>query len=680
MNGNSAVLQSGGTMPAAPTESAYPHLHAPLQHGRLRLKNRVVFPGHQTLLSEGGVVGERMLGYYVERAKGGVGAVIVEGAAVHRTTVKFTDYLLAYDERIIPTLDRLADRLHEYDCAAILQLAHSGSRMSTFDSRRELWAPSTVQSAISPEVPHEMTLDEIAELLEGYRISAANTARSRVDGIEIHSAHEYLLGEFLSPHNNRRTDHYGGSLENRMRLLLEVIEVVRETVGPDMVVGVRINGSDLIDGGVDNAEYVEISKVLAATGAVDFINVSVGTSADNNRIVPTMEWDQGLNVGYAEAIKAAVDIPVIAVGRIKRPEHAEQLLAEGRADVIAEARALIADPEWVNKAAVAPEQIRPCIGCNQGCFGFLYGNHPISCTVNPAVGLERTLGIGTASRRSRRRVVVVGGGPAGLEAAVAAAEFGHEVVLLERGDRLGGQIPSAASIPTRKELAEIVEFQIRELDRLGVEVRTGVTATPSVISELDPEDVVIATGSRPSAAPIETDGSLRVLAPIEVMDLGEDRLPEGHVVVVDGVGHFPAYAPAERLIDAGRQVSVVSASMTPAANLDQSSQLSTLRRLGTKGVRFRTSTKVVGIAGGAVRAVDVFSGDDLEIEADAVVAAVAGVAVDDLGSRLRAEGWNVHVIGDALAPRTMLHGIREGRLLGRTLGTAPVPVEVTVGR
>ena len=229
----------------------YPHLLSPLDRGRLHLKNRVVFPGHQTLLSEHGIVGERMLGYYVERAKGGAAAVIVEGAAVHRTTVKFTDYLLAYDPRIIPSLDRLADRLHEYDCRAILQLAHSGSRMSTFDSRRELWAPSAVQAAISPEVPHEMTLDEIGELLEGYRISAANAARSRIDGIEVHAAHEYLLGEFLSPHNNRRTDRYGGSFENRVRLLLEVIEAVREEVGDEMVVGVRMNGSDLIPDGVD---------------------------------------------------------------------------------------------------------------------------------------------------------------------------------------------------------------------------------------------------------------------------------------------------------------------------------------------------------------------------------------------------------------------------------------------
>jgi len=662
------------------TAADYPHLLAPLDHGRLHLKNRVVFPGHQTLLSEGGVIGERMLGYYVERAKGGVGAVIVEGAAVHRTTVKFTDYLLAYDPRIIPTLDRLADRLHEHGCRAILQLAHSGSRMSTFDSRRELWAPSAVQAAISPEMPHAMTLAEIDELLEGYRISASNAVRSRIDGVEIHAAHEYLLGEFLSPHNNRRTDDYGGSFDNRLRLLLQVIEAVREEVGDEFVVGVRMNGSDLIEDGLHNADYVEIARHLEATGAVDYLNISVGTSADNNRIVPTMDWAQGLNVADTANITAAIDIPVIAVGRIKHPEHAERVLAEGSADVIAEARSLIADPEWVNKAATDRARIRPCISCNQGCFGFLYGNHPISCTVNPAVGLERTLGIGTEPRHERRRVLVVGGGPAGLEAAVAAAEFGHEVVLCERDAELGGQIRAAASIPTRAELREIVEFQIAELARLSVEVRTGVTVDAALVDEIDPDELVIATGSRPPVEPLRSDGSVRVLSPIQLMTLDDQDLPGGHVVIVDGVGHFPAYAPAERLVDAGRSVTVIAAGLSPCANLDQSSQLSTLRRLSAKGVRFRTSTKVTELVDGELLLADSFGGEGSRLAVDAVVAAVTNVADDSFARALAADGRQVHLIGDALAPRTMLHGIREGRLLGRQIGTAAVPVSVTIGR
>lgn len=658
----------------------FPLLLSPLQRGRLRLKNRVVFPGHQTLLSEGGVVGERMLGYYAERAKGGVGAVIVEGAAVHRTTVKFTDYLLAYDERIVPSLDRLAERLHEHDCRTILQLAHSGSRMSTFDSRRELWAPSAVRSAISPEIPHAMSIGQIEELIDGYRISAQNAARSRIDGIEIHSAHEYLLGEFLSPLNNRRTDEYGGSLENRMRLLMRVIETVRQTVGDSLVVGVRINGSDLTPGGLDVDDYVEIASAISATGAIDYINVSAGTSADNNRIVPSMDWPQGLYVPLASAIRDRVDVPVIAVGRIKRPEHAEQVLAEGHADLIAEARALIADPEWVNKAARAPQEIRPCIGCNQGCFGFLYGNHPISCTVNPAVGLERDFGIATRRPRQQRRVLVVGGGPAGLEAATAAAETGHVVTLCERSTELGGQVLAASSIETRAELREIVDFQIAELARLRVEVRTSTEVDPELVGSLDPDVVVVATGSLPQVEPIPSDGSAPVLAPHEAMIEPLDRLPEGDVVVVDGVGHFQAYAPAERLVDAGRAVVVVAAGLTPAANLDQSTQLSTLRRLGAKGVRFVNSARAKEVRSGVLEVVDVLSGETLRLPVAAVVAAVGNEAQDSLVAQLQGSGREVHVIGDALAPRTMLHGIREGRLVGSSLGTAALPAGVAVAQ
>lgn len=647
----------------------FPHLLAPLDTKRLHLKNRVVFPGHQTLMSEQGVVGERMLGYYVERARGGVGAVIVEGAAVHPTTVKFSDYLLAYDERIVPTLDGLADRLHEYDCRAILQLAHSGSRMSTFDSHRELWAPSAVRAAISPETPHAMTKREIGELLEGYRISVENAARSRVDGIEIHSAHEYLLGEFLSPFNNRRADEYGGSLENRTRLLLEVVDVARQAAGDDFVIGIRINGSDLTYDGLGIDDYVEVCRRVAATGAIDYVNVSAGTSRDNNRIVPTMEWPQGLYVEYAAAIKAAIDVPVFAVGRVKRPEHAEEILAAGKADGIAEARALIADPQWVNKAADAPERIRPCIGCNQGCFGFLYGNHPISCTVNPAVGRERFIGVAaTIPRRAPRRVLVVGGGPAGMEAAIAAAEFGHRTTLVEAAAQLGGQAVAAASIPTRRELGEIIDFQVRELRRLGVDVRLETLVDAELVATFEVDDVVVATGSRPVDEPIATDGSIPVLAPVDVMTMAEGELPSGRIAVIDGVGHFPTYAPTERLVDAGRECAVFVPGFVPGANLDQSSQLSTLRRLAGKGVEFVVSRVAAEIRDSVIELRDGLTGRPYSYSCDAVVAAVGNVADDALAAALGGSDATVHVIGDALAPRSMLHAIREGRLLGRRIG------------
>lgn len=357
----------------------FPTLLSPLDRGRLHLKNRVVFPGHQTLLSQDGKVGDRLLAYYLERAKGGVGAVIVEGAAVHPSTIKFPWYLLAYEPGIVPSLDALAAALHEYECRVFVQLAHSGSRMSTQDSRHALWAPSAVKSAIATETPHAMTRADIAELVDSYAVAARNVARSQADGVEVHAAHEYLLGEFLSPLSNRRGDEYGGSLDNRLRLLITVIERVRAAVGDQKVVGLRMNGSDLVDGGLTSEDYVEISRRLDATGVLDYISVTAGTSAHNHLIVPPMDVPQGVYVDYAAAIRHAVDIPVFAVGRIKRPEHAEAVLAAGKADVVAIARALIADPYWVNNAATAPEQKDL----------HLLGEGPVRCDPSPpAVHLQ----------------------------------------------------------------------------------------------------------------------------------------------------------------------------------------------------------------------------------------------------------------------------------------------------
>jgi 2,4-dienoyl-CoA reductase (NADPH2) len=454
----------------------FPTLLSPLDHGRLHLKNRVVFPAHQTLLSSGGVVGERMLGYYLERARNGVAAVIVEGGAVHPTTLKFPEYLRFYDPASIAPLDRLADALHEHECKVVVQLAHSGSRMNTSDSRLPLWAPSDVRSANTHEIPHQMTRAEIVELIESYAQTAGIVGRTRVDGVEIHAAHEYLLSEFFSPLNNHRNDEYGGSLENRVRLASEVILRVREVLGDDKVIGLRLNGSDLVPGGLEVDDCAQIAHLLDATGALDYINVSAGRSSHNQAIVPPMDAPRVLYADLAERIKHSVSVPVIAVGRIKTPAEAESVLASGKADVVAIARSLIADPAWVAKAA-ASEPIRPCISCNQGCYGYMVTIRPISCTVNPSVGLEY-LGRAPAGVDEGQALdaVVIGGGPAGMEAAIGLARAGHRVTLLEASSRLGGQVRLASMIAARAEMSDIIDHQALELDRLGVQVRLAQSA------------------------------------------------------------------------------------------------------------------------------------------------------------------------------------------------------------
>jgi 2,4-dienoyl-CoA reductase-like NADH-dependent reductase (Old Yellow Enzyme family)/thioredoxin reductase len=648
----------------------FPLLLSPYEHGRLSLRNRIVFPAHQTLYSDAGRVSDRLRDYYVERAKGGVGAIVVEGGAVHPTTIKFPSYLRFYDPDVVPSVRSLVAAVQAAGAKVIVQLAHSGSRMATWDSREPLWAPSDVHSANSLEIPHVMTKEDIAELLTGYRRTAELMASAGVDGIEVHSAHEYLLGEFLSPHNNRRNDEYGGTLANRARLAIEAITAVRETVGDELVVGVRMNGSDLFDGGNTTADYVEVARLFDATGALDYISVSAATSADNHLIVPPMDVAQGVHVEHAAAIKQVVSAAVFTVGRIKRPEHAEQILADGKADVIAMARSLIADPEFPRKAATDPSRIRPCIGANDGCYGRLVRVRPISCVVNPAVGLERDLGIGSQQpAATRRRVVVVGGGPAGLEAARVAADRGHEVTLLEASDAIGGQLRLATRLDHRRELWELVAFQQSELERSGVDVRLGTTADVATITDLTPDVVVVATGStpRPLPLPLADAGELRILSVPDAIAWAESPRGGEEVVVIDDVGHMPAYVPAELLADAGASVTLVTGQAVAGAALDETTQVRMLRRLAGKGVRFLTGHAPVAVERAGVRVRNVWSGGQDVVPAATVVVAIANVAADDLLHRLQESLTDVeiHAIGDTVAPRTALEAVRDGHLVGR---------------
>ncbi len=644
----------------------FPTLLSPLDYGRLHLKNRVVFAAHQTLLSSGGVVGDRMHGYYLERARHGVAAVIVEGGAVHPTTLKFPEYLRFYDPVIIPGLDRLADALHEHDCKVIAQLAHSGSRMNTSDSRLPLWAPSDVRSANTHEIPHQMTKAEIGELIESYAQTAAIVGQTGIDGVEIHAAHEYLLSEFFSPLNNRRDDEYGGSLENRVRLAREVILRVRDVLGPDKVIGLRLNGSELIPGGLDVDDCAQIAHLLEATGALDYINVSAGRSSHNQAIVPPMDMPRSLYAGLADRIKQSVSIPVIAVGRIKTPAEAEAILASGKADVIAIVRSLIADPAWVAKAA-SSTPIRPCISCNQGCYGYMVTIRPISCTVNPSVGLEHLATAPAADSVgdvATLDVVVVGGGPAGMEAAIGAATAGHRVTLLEASQQLGGQVRLASMIEARAEMSDIVDHQVRELDRLGVDVRRGEPADVSAVVALKPDVVVVATGSTPRLSNLPTDGSIPVLSPHEFLANPGAVPPTGSkVVVIDDTGHFSAYIPAEVLVDAGNEVTLLTAKLHSGTALDPTTMETMLRRLGGKGVDFLTHSVAVGIAGGMLTIRDGLSGRESTIKCSTIVAALGGTALDRLVRELDAAavpGMQVIAVGDCVAPRTVLEAIREG--------------------
>src|SRR5436190_21396689 len=447
---------------------------------------------------EPGFYGECYGRYLAEYARGGVGTVIAGQAQVHPTTAyQMHNNAAAWDPDCVPHLRRVSEQIQGHGALAFLQLAHNGGVNHSTWSRRPVWSASGIANHM--EASRRIEPDEIREVIEHFARSARHAADAGFDGIEVHGAHGYLIHEFLSPAYNLRTDAYGGSFANRIRFAQEVLEAVRTAVGPSVAVGMRLVGDEESrDGhGLGPDDCAEIAAQLARDGLVDFVNVSVGTSGVG--MVRPMYAPHLLGVRATSVVKRAVpDVPVFAVHRILTPEEAEGILERGDADAVTIVRALIADPEWANKARdERAAEIRACTGCNQGCYGNLTQGYPITCVTNPSVGREAELGSGTFTRAAmRKRVVVVGGGPGGLEAAWVAAARGHEVTLLERAAELGGKIRLAAMLPGRQEIAAFADWRAGECRRRGVDIRLGVDADVDAVIALAPDAVIIATGGR----------------------------------------------------------------------------------------------------------------------------------------------------------------------------------------
>ncbi|HEX5616575.1 MAG TPA: NAD(P)-binding protein, partial [Acidimicrobiia bacterium] len=489
----------------------YPLLFTPMRIGPVESRNRIVMGAHFTMYSEPnatygepGFYGERYGRYLAEAAAGGTGVIVAGQAQVHPTTAyQMHNNAAAWDPASVAHFRRVTEPVHAHGALAFLQLAHNGGVNHGTWSRLPVWAASDVANhmeAPTPIEPHQMR-----EVVEHFARSARHAADGGFDGIEVHAAHGYLLHEFFSPKHNRRRDEYGGSLDNRMRFAREVLAAVRDAVGPEVAVGVRlVADEETRDGsGLGPDDCAEIACRLAADGLVDYVNASVGTSGVG--MVRPMHVPHLVGVPatavMARAMRArAPHVPVLAVHRILTPDEAEGILANGDADGVTLARALIADPEWAAKARDdRADEIRRCTGCNQGCYGNLTQGYPITCVTNPGVGRESALGRGTLTRApAPRRVVVVGGGPAGLEAAWVAAARGHSVVLLERSHELGGRIRLAQRLPGRAELTDFADWRIGECARRGVEVHLRTDATVESILAFAPDAVLVATGGNAS--------------------------------------------------------------------------------------------------------------------------------------------------------------------------------------
>ena len=643
----------------------------PLQLGPVTVRNRIVFSAHLTNYAVDGLPSEQHVAYYAARAAGGAGLIITEEHSTHPTDWPYEKLIHGFHPEVVPGYRRITEAVHRHRVPIFAQINHNGGQASSMYSRLPVWAPSPVADPLFREVPKAVDAAEIAEIVASYGLVARHSAEGGFDGVELQCSHSSIVRGFLSPATNKRTDDYGGPLVNRARILIEIIDEVRRTIGPDLALGVRLCGDELIEGGTTIDEAVEVARMVEATGKVDYINTSIGVAtASLFMIEASMHIPPGYSMFIPSAIRDSVDLPVVGVGRFKDPLQAERALAEGQCDLVGVVRGQIADPDFVAKARAGfTDDTRLCLSCNQECVGRMGLNRWLGCIENPAAGRESE-GVGEARPVAvGRRVLVVGAGPAGLQAAIAAARNGHHVTVLERASAAGGQVRLAATVPNRAEFGDLIRNQLHECGRLGVEFEFGVDVDVDEVVRRHPDTVVIATGSvpdRPWWAPGDADWI------VDVRDVLEGTVhPTGSVLVLDELGFHHATSVAELLADRGCDVEVVSPGMVVGQDLGITLDLENWWiRAESKGIVQSTELVPMGVEDHVVNLQHHPTGATETRSPDWVVLAVPSTPADSLFHELRARDVDVTRVGDAVAPRRAHAAVIDGERAGAAIPTA----------
>ncbi len=647
----------------------YPTVFQPCRIGNLTLKNRLAM-SQMTMnyATEDGHVTDKLIAHYRERAKGGVGLIFVEGTYFTPEGKGYVRQVGIASERHVEGLKRLTDAVHELknDTRIFLQIHHAGGRVSSKISGMQPVAPSAVPAYPGAEMPRALTREEIAGLVEAHIAAASRAKAAGFDGVDIHCAHGYLVPSFFSPLTNLRTDEYGGDLTGRTWFLTEIVRGIRARLGKDFPLTIKISGDEYIEGGLGIPAMIEIARMAEEAG-IDGLIVSAGTPGGQKfedlgeahkvmRTLPMMTRP-GCLVPIAAEFRKALRIPVVAVGRINTVALAEEILAQGKADIAAIGRALLADPDLPNKALEGrEEETRPCIACNEGCYKRILGQLDICCSVNPTVGREADPAAPQAD--PAKRIVVVGAGPAGMVAACRARERGHDVTLIDNGRRVGGQLLLAAVPPGRKDITLFTDYLAGRLARSGVKVFLNEEISSARIRSLRPDAVILASGARPLMLAIPGLTAERAMTAWDI--LAGRSIPEGPCLVV-GAG-LVGCETADFLSEAGEKVTVVELLPEIAGDADKDTKAYFDIRFREKGVTVHTGVTLVRIEG---KQAVVSRGDqELRVEAGTVVFSVGAKPDNALGEELAAAGVTVIAAGDCVKPRRIMDSVREGFLAG----------------